>query len=168
MTLIATPQQTSGPLFGFALLYDGSHHAVDPERDDALTIEGRVTDESGLPLTWEAEVEFWIDDQFARARTMDDGVYAVVVRKPAARPAADGAVLAPYVNVLVFGRGITKRLDTRLYFPDEDAANAADPVLALVPADRRRTLVAHPTNQSRKLRFDIVLRGENETVFFQY
>ena len=168
MTLIATPQQTSGPLFGFALLYEGSQHAVDPEGEDAVTIEGRVTEETGLPLTWEAEVEFWIDDQFARARTMDDGIFSVVVSKPGARPMSDGIVLAPYVNVMLFGRGINGRLDTRMYFPDEESANATDPILALVAADRRATLIARQSGPPGKLRFDIVLRGESETVFFDY
>jgi protocatechuate 3,4-dioxygenase alpha subunit len=54
---------------------------------------------------------------------------------------------------------------TRVYFPDEEAANAADPVLARVPEQRRQTLVARPDGDG--LRFDVVLQGDGETVFFQ-
>ncbi len=54
---------------------------------------------------------------------------------------------------------------TRLYFPDEDERNAADPVLASVPEDRRGTLVARPDGAG--LRFDVRLQGDEETVFFQ-
>jgi protocatechuate 3,4-dioxygenase alpha subunit len=65
----------------------------------------------------------------------------------------------------VFARGLLDRLVTRIYFPDEDEANAADPVLALVPdAAARSTLVA--TADGDGLRFDIHLQGERETVFF--
>ena len=56
---------------------------------------------------------------------------------------------------------------TRIYF-DGEAANAADPVMALVPADRRGTLIAvrEPGNGNAVYRFDIRLQGDNETVFF--
>jgi protocatechuate 3,4-dioxygenase alpha subunit len=54
---------------------------------------------------------------------------------------------------------------TRLYFPDETAANDADPVLQLVPAHRRATLIAAPA-EDNLLRFDIHMQGDNETVFF--
>lgn len=168
MTLIATPQQTAGPLFGFGLLFDGSDHAVGPEAADAWTIEGRITDATGMPLQWEALVEIWNGELFARARTEDDGMYTVVVRKPGAEVMQNGAVLAPYLNVSIIGRGLNARLDTRMYFPDEAAANAADPVLSLVPSDRRNTLLARSTNVPGRLRFDIVLQGTDESVFFSY
>lgn len=70
---------------------------------------------------------------------------------------------APHIAIGVFGRGVIKRLATRLYFED-DAANAADPILALVPAERRQTLIARKVGQA--WRFDIVLQGDRETVFF--
>ena len=73
---------------------------------------------------------------------------------------------APHINVGVFSRGLLKRLFTRIYFAGE-ASNAADPILALVPADRRDTLLAKPDPARTGLfRFDIRLQGGNETVFF--
>ena len=65
----------------------------------------------------------------------------------------------------MFARGLLDRVVTRVYFPDEADANAADPVLASVPADRRATLVAVATGRG-DLRFDIRLQGDGETVFF--
>jgi protocatechuate 3,4-dioxygenase alpha subunit len=50
-----------------------------------------------------------------------------------------------------------------MYFPDEEEANAADPVLAAVEAERRSTLVAR--DDGRVLRFDIRLQGDGETAF---
>jgi protocatechuate 3,4-dioxygenase alpha subunit len=52
-----------------------------------------------------------------------------------------------------------------VYFPDEEAANAADPVLKAVPAGRRATLIAVPAGKNL-LQFDIYMQGERETVFF--
>ena len=65
----------------------------------------------------------------------------------------------------VFSRGMLDRSVTRIYFPDEHAANAADPVLETVPADRRATLIAAPAGENL-LRFDIRMQGDDETVFF--
>jgi protocatechuate 3,4-dioxygenase, alpha subunit len=76
---------------------------------------------------------------------------------------------APHLDVSVFARGLLDRVVTRIYFPDEDEANAADPVLANItdPA-RRATLIAveDPARPGTAFRFDIRLQGERETVFF--
>jgi protocatechuate 3,4-dioxygenase alpha subunit len=59
-----------------------------------------------------------------------------------------------------------KQLYTRIYF-DRDLANREDPVLALVPEDRRETLMAHPDSERPGVwRFDVLLQGGHETVFF--
>ena len=65
-------------------------------------------------------------------------------------------------------RGLLKHLITRVYFPDE-AANAEDPVLKLVPADRRATLIARraPSDKAA-LEWNVILQGQEETVFFDY
>ncbi len=76
-------------------------------------------------------------------------------------PTAGGA---PHLSLLVFARGLLKPVLTRMYFPDEGAANAADPVLASLSEDERSTLVATPSPSG--LRFDIRLQGHGETVFF--
>jgi protocatechuate 3,4-dioxygenase alpha subunit len=65
----------------------------------------------------------------------------------------------------VFGRGMLRHLYTRIYFGGE-AANDADPVLALVPPDRRATLIATREPGAAVYRLDLVLQGDNETVFF--
>ena len=82
-------------------------------------------------------------------------------------PGPDGTTQAPHINVSIFARGVLKRLFTRIYFAGE-TANATDPILALVPTDRRHTLMAQPdAARPGVFRFDIRLQGEDETVFFE-
>jgi protocatechuate 3,4-dioxygenase alpha subunit len=69
---------------------------------------------------------------------------------------------APHLSVLVFARGLLKPVFTRMYFPDEEEANVADPVLSAVEGSS--TLIARPMGNG--LGFDIRLQGEDETVFF--
>ena len=86
--------------------------------------------------------------------------------KPGVVPAPDGSPQAPHIDVSVFARGLLKRVVTRIYFADEQDANASDPVLSQVAdAGRRSTLIAEPTDDG--YRFDIRLQGERETVFFE-
>ncbi len=82
-------------------------------------------------------------------------------------PDPDGKPQAPHIVLAVYARGMLLHLYSRIYF-DGEAANAADPVLALVPADRRATLIAtrQPGTGNAVYRFDIHLQGDNETVFF--
>ena len=74
------------------------------------------------------------------------------------------AVVPPAVAVTVFARGLLDRVITRIYFPDEERANAVDPVLASVDVNRRNTLMAQPDGDG--YRFDVHFQGEHETVFF--
>lgn len=167
MTLPQTPSQTAGPLFGFALMFEGCEHAIDPAAPEAIALEGVVTEADGDPFPYpECFLEVWQGDQFARARTAEDGSWRVTVRKPEAERTADGQMLAPHLNVTLFGRGLLKQAQTRIYFPDEHAANERDPVLALVPAERRHTLIA--SDVPGGLRFDIRMQGDDETVFFDF
>jgi protocatechuate 3,4-dioxygenase alpha subunit len=101
---------------------------------------------------------------FGRCPTADDGTYHIITRRPGPVPAADGAPQAPHIDVSVFARGLLNRVVTRIYFPEEEAANAADPVLNSVPAERRETLIAVAAEGG--YRFDIRLQGAHETVFF--
>ena len=118
-----SPSQTIGPLYGFALMWPGSELAADPAAPGSIRIRGRVLDGSGAVLARpESMLELWAGDQFARTRTDPDGAFTAVLARPAA-PAGQ----APHVNVTVFARGLLKQAQTRLYFPDEAAANAADP-----------------------------------------
>ena len=88
--------------------------------------------------------------------------------RPGAVPDPDGKPQAPHLVLAIFARGMLLQLYSRIYF-DGEAANAADPILALVPADRRATLIAarEPGAGNAVYRLDIHLQGDNETVFFE-
>ena len=167
MSELQTPSQTSGPLFGFALMFDGCDEAVPTGSAGAVRLEGLVIDGDGVPLRWpDCFVEVWHGEQWARARTDHDGRYVVVVRRPARQEMPDGTVQAPHMNVAVFARGLLKQALTRVYFPDDATANGADPILELVPEKDRHLLIAQEDGEA--LRFDIRLQGENETPFFAF
>jgi protocatechuate 3,4-dioxygenase alpha subunit len=89
-----------------------------------------------------------------------------VAAKPAPVPWPGGGTQAPHLELGIFARGLLKRVVTRMYFPAEVEANAADPVLLAVDPERRGTLVAVPAGPGA-LRFDIRLQGDGETVFFR-
>ena len=151
-----------------------------------VRIEGRVLDGDGKPIN-DAMIEIWQADEqgrymhargekprpnakftgFGRSATDKDGMYVFDTIKPGSVPGPEGKPQAPHIVVCIFSRGMLRQVYTRLYFSDE-AANDADPILALVPADRRDTLVAHkqPGSGAAIYRFDIRVQGENETVFF--
>lgn len=177
-----TASQTVGPFFSFALLDLVRPDLVVPGTPGAIRIEGVVLDGEGAPVD-DAMVEIWQADAegryappeqpappgsftgFGRCGTDAEGRFWFVTVKPGPVPGPDGRPQAPHVNVSVFARGLLKRLVTRIYFPDEEAANDADPVLSSLPsAGDRATLVAEPSGDA--LRFDIRLQGERETVFF--
>jgi protocatechuate 3,4-dioxygenase alpha subunit len=151
-----TPSQTAGPFFGFALPFADGPRA---DQRSTVRIEGQLLDGAGQPVP-DGLVEAWHGDQFARCGTDPEGLFHFLVRRPPAGP--DGQ--APHLEVTVFARGLLRHLNTRLYFPDEVAANAADPVLQAVDAARRHTLMARTDGGA--LRFDVRLQGDEETVFF--
>lgn len=161
---IPTPSQTIGPFFGFALPFAGGGQAVDPSDPGALRIEGQLLDAEGAPVS-DGLLELWQGDQFARCATDAEGAFHAVVRKPAPLPGPGGRTQAPHLNVTVFARGLLRYLATRLYFPDEEAANSSDPVIERIQPERRQTLIAH--EDRGLLRFDVRLGGDGETVFFQ-
>lgn len=146
---------------------------------DVIEIVGRVLDGAGEPLS-DALIEIWqadpagqhrVEEQdgfigFGRAATGDDGGFRFRTLKPGPVDDADYPLQAPHIAIGVTGRGLLKRLVTRLYF-DGEAANATDPVLALVPQSRRGTLLAVMSGEAPATwRFDIRLQGDGETVFF--
>jgi protocatechuate 3,4-dioxygenase alpha subunit len=164
--LIYTPSQTMGPFYGSALIWDDLTREVGPGEPGAVEIRGTLADGDGPFVYPEGVLELWSGTQFARAQTDERGEYRVVLRRPlAVPPLDDGRAQAPHVNVHVFGRGLDTPLVPRLYVPDEAAANAADPVLGLVPAQRREKLVAR-TAEDGALVFDIRVQGDDESVFF--
>jgi protocatechuate 3,4-dioxygenase alpha subunit len=130
-----------------------------------VRIEGRVLDGAGEPVT-DALLELWHGEQFARCRTDAEGVFQFTVLKPLPIPGPDGTTQAPHFSLTVFARGLLRHLQTRIYLPDEEAANTADLVLAQVEPERRPTLIAR--SKGGVHRFDVRLQGEGETVFFAF
>jgi protocatechuate 3,4-dioxygenase alpha subunit len=153
-----------------------------------ISISGRVLDGDGAPVP-DALLEIWqanaagrydhpddtrdipLDPRFSgfgRAGTDAQGSFRFRTIKPGPVPGVGASLQAPHINVSVFARGLLKRLVTRIYFPDEPL-NAHDPVLTALPdTARRTTLIAQPIEGESQLdlRFDIVLQGDRETVFF--
>jgi len=180
-----TPSQTVGPFFHHALPFEGGGILVRPgTKGKRIVIEGTVRDGAGAPAA-DVLIESWQADAggryhhpedhqrqpmdegfdgFGRVPTSDDGRFLIETVKPGAVPGPRGRAQAPHILLGVLGRGLLTRLVTRLYFDDE-AANAQDPILELVPAARRPTLVARRVADGR-YHFDIVLQGQDETVFF--
>ena len=149
-----------------------------------VTVEGQVRDGRGAPVA-DALLEVWqanadghcnhpedprvtepdpVFDGFGRVQTNPDGTFVIRTIKPGAVPGPGGRGQAPHLVLGVFARGLQQRLVTRVYFGDEPD-NGTDAVLAHVPESRRSTLVAAPGPPGR-YRFDIVLQGPDETVFF--
>jgi protocatechuate 3,4-dioxygenase, alpha subunit len=165
-----TPSQTVGPYFSIGLFARAAAELVPPGSPGAIKITGRVMDGAGEPVP-DAMVEIWQADADGRYRPDfgwgrsgcdADGRYAFVTRRPGRVPDEAGGSQAPHLTVLVFARGLLKRVLTRMYFPDEEEANAEDQVLSAV--GDASTLVARPVDEG--LEFDIHLQGEDETVFF--
>jgi protocatechuate 3,4-dioxygenase, alpha subunit len=190
MTTEPTPSQTVGPFFHYALLKEARSALVPPEHPSAVRIEGTVYDGAGEVVP-DAMVEIWqangagryahpTDDRedlpleegfsgFGRCGTDEAGRYGFVTVKPGPMPGPDGggSQQAPHITVSVFARGLLKPVVTRIYFPDEEAANAADPVLSSIEdPGLRKSLVAR--DEAVYLCFDVRLQGEDQTAFFRF
>jgi protocatechuate 3,4-dioxygenase alpha subunit len=191
-----TPSQTVGPYFKYGLTPNGEYawndaftgNLVTPDTSgERIRIEGKVYDGDGKIVPdcmleiWQADAQGRFNDPqdkraqpnssfkgFGRVGTDKDGGYAFDTIKPGSVPDPDGKPQAPHILLAVFARGMLLHLYTRIYFSGE-AANAADPVLALVPLDRRATLIAEQANCNGNAvyRLDIHLQGDKETVFFE-
>jgi len=188
MSPLQTPSQTVGPFFKPALIRPGQESMLTSKtRAERITIEGRVLDGDAAGVS-DAMIELWQanadgrydhpDDSqeklldpdfhgFGRAATDERGCFRFYTIKPGSVPGPGNLLQAPHINVSIFARGLLKRLATRIYFPDEPL-NAVDAALNTVAPERRPTLVARIENAERPdvLRFDIVLQGGRETVFF--
>ena len=190
-----TPSQTVGPFFAYGLTSNGKYdwndaftnNLVTPDTSgERIRIEGRVFDGDGAPVPdcmleiWQADAQGRFSDPqdqralpnssfkgFGRCGTDANGGYVFDTIKPGMVPDPDGQPQAPHILLAIFARGMLLQNYTRIYF-DGEAGNAADPVLALVPADRRATLIAtrRPGSGSAVYRLDINIQGDNETVFF--
>ncbi|MEL6236002.1 MAG: protocatechuate 3,4-dioxygenase subunit alpha [Pseudomonadota bacterium] len=187
-SLTETPSQTAGPYVHIGLVpaqagfeifeRNFSNHIAGA--GPRIRISGRVFDGIGAPITdvlvesWQADAEGRFDGPgfrgWARAASdFDSGEWVIETVRPGAVAEPGGTVLAPQIGLWIVARGINIGLSTRIYFPEEAAANAADPVLSRVPPHRRGTLLAQKQGVEGDVqgyRFDIVVQGEGETVFF--
>jgi protocatechuate 3,4-dioxygenase, alpha subunit len=188
-----TPSQTAGPYFTMRLSGEGENVLATPETiGERIRIEGSVFDgdrkhiEDALIELWQADAAGRyhhpadtrggapIDEAFNGfgrcASDFQTGAYSFLTIKPGPVPHPDGGLQAPHISMTIQARGMLNPTFTRLYFADEAAANADDPVLQSVPSSRRSTLVAERVESADTsvptYRFDIRYQGEDETVFF--
>jgi len=187
MSNVPTASQTVGPFFSIGLSAmcraELTPHAA---TGASITVRGRVLDGDGRPVP-DAVLEIWHADSdgkydlrgdagknaaggvptgFGRIATNDEGEFRFTTRKPGAVREPDGRVQAAHLAVVLFMRGLLRHLVTRIYFAGENA-NSTDPILELVPAGRRGTLLAVPSPDAPdEYLWDIRLQGERETVFF--
>ena len=189
-----TASQTVGPFFHDCLMRDDARCDVlcTPATDGTrIRVEGIVLDGDGQPVP-DVVLEVWQADAhgrythpadprgrpldhgftgYGRIATNADGRYAFTTVKPGTVPFDAERQQAPHISIAILGRGLLNHLYTRLYFDDEPA-NGKDPVLERVPAERRDTLVARrggdATGDAIPYRFDVMLQGANETVFFDF
>ena len=190
MKFIASGSQTVGPFFNFGLTPDASLGKM--ARDGALGtriwLSLRLLDGDGVPVAGDGMIELWQADAngkynhpedpretapdpnffgFGRLETSGEGICVFETVKPGPIPGPGGVMHAPHVNVAVFARGLLKPACTRVYFEGEPG-NETDPVLAFVPAERRKTLIALPdAAKPDHWHLDIRLQGNGETVFFE-
>jgi len=184
-----TPSQTVGPFLSIALPWPDGPTVVPEDTPGAITITGRLLDGEGAPVpdalieTWQADPDGRFDHPddprgapgagtafrgFGRCPTGPDGSYHIVTLRPGALPSPDGGREAPHLDVSVFARGLLDRVVTRIYFSDEEEANADDPVLSAItdPARRGTLIAAAGADDKSRFQFTIRLQGEHETVFF--
>lgn len=177
--LTATPGQTIGPFFGYALPYAGGPELIPPGHPHAIRLTGGVFDGAGEPVP-DAMVELWQADGagaivqstgslqrdgwtftgWGRAATNNAGQYTFTTVEPGA---VDGSSV-PWFALVVFARGLLNRLFTRAYLPHYGIAD--EPFLQGIEADRRSTLIA--ADDSAGYVFDIHLQGTGETVFLRF
>lgn len=180
-----TPSQTVGPFFAILVPARGRLKlAGSAAPGKRIVVEGTVRDGAGQPAP-DALVEIWQANAaghcnhpedprttgpdrdfggFGRIHTDAGGGFAIETIRPGIVPGPGGRPQAPHLLVGLFARGLLTRLTSRIYFDDEPA-NDRDPILALVPPDRRPTLIATHRGGGR-YHHAIVLQGPGETVFF--
>ena len=186
-----TPSQTVGPYFAYGLSpeqygYQNLTSLADDQMAEGeiegqrIRVEGCVYDGAGNVIS-DALIEIWQADAlgryahpadprgsnstfkgFGRCGTGTDARHRFWF--DTIKPGKVDDDQAPHLNVIITMRGMLLHVFTRIYFSDEPS-NAIDPVLRMVPADRRDTLIA--TLQGGNVyRFDIHMQGDQETVFF--
>ena len=164
----------------------GSNLVTPDATGTRIRIEGRITDGDGIGIN-DGMIEIWQADAqgryasprdtrarpntqfkgFGRSATDKNGEFSFDTVKPGSVPGPEGKPQAPHIVICIYSRGMLRQLYTRLYFSDE-SSNSSDPILTLVPGDRRDTLIAHKQSYSgdNVYRFEIRVQGRDETVFF--
>ena len=181
---IASPSQTVGPFFHFALAPDTTlGRMADPARSgERIQLRVRVLDGDGAPVP-DALVELYQADDagkfpatsdrasapfpgFGRLPTDADGWCTFETIRPGSVDGGSLGAQAAHINVCLLARGLLRQLYTRIYFAGDRDLDR-DPILGLVPSDRRDTLVASRASEpGDSWDFVIRLQGERETVFF--
>lgn len=194
-----TPSQTAGPYVHIGLapgaagfdIYDQElgWDIVGPNaKGERIRVEGIVVDGTGSPIkdvlleAWQANADGFyahpegggdVEEGFRGwGRVITDfqtGEWGFDTVKPGSVTDRNGKPHAPHINLWIVARGINLGLNTRVYFEDENDANAADPILNMIEWESRRpTLLAKRTEKDGKAiyRFVIRIQGEDETVFF--
>ena len=185
--LCSLPSQTVGPFFHLGLTTNAAVGclAAQEARGERIRLWFRLLGGGGAPVP-DGMIELWQADAsgkydhpadaqkrepdpkfcgFGRLATDAEGVCTFETVRPGRVPDGRDGYQAPHINVSVFARGLLARLCTRVYF-EGDPALPEDAVLALVPAERRQTLLAKPGATPGDWTFDIHLQGSQETVFF--
>ncbi|WP_455836027.1 protocatechuate 3,4-dioxygenase subunit alpha [Pseudarthrobacter siccitolerans] len=180
--LVPTPAQTVGPFYGYALPYEKDNELLAPGSPGSIRLQGTVYDGSGQAIP-DAILEIWQPDSagrivqktgslvrdgytftgWGRGAVGNSGVYTFTTVNPG--PTRPGA--AAFISVAIFARGLTNRLFTRIYLPEDTEALANDPLLTSLEPERRKTLIAR-RDPDGGLTFDIRLQGEGETVFLDF
>lgn len=178
MSRVRTPSQTVGPYLSLGMAPLAGPELVAADVPGALELEGVLFDGAGIAVPdgmvelFQADPEgrFPPDSEpgwsgFGRCLTDETGHFSFRTVRPGPVALDGGEPQAPHLELLVFARGMLRPVRTRCYFPDDSAANALDPVLSAIDERRRETLVGRACGPGR-FRFDVVLQGEGETVFF--
>ena len=180
--LTPTPGQTVGPFFGYALPYEKDRELLAPGSPGSIRLQGTVYDGSGATVP-DAILEIWQPDSegnvvdrtgslvrdgysftgFGRSSVGNTGIYTFTTVNPGATE--EGA--APFIAVAIFARGLTNRLFSRIYLPENEEALAKDPLLSSLDPERRKTLIAR-RDADGGLTWDVRLQGEGETVFLDF
>ncbi|MDN6604047.1 protocatechuate 3,4-dioxygenase subunit alpha [Brevibacterium sp.] len=180
--LTATPGQTVGPFYGYAMPWPGDNELVPPAKTGAVQLHGYVYDGAGTPVP-DAILEIWQPDEngvvsresgslrrdgftftgFGRNEVDPQGRFVFSTLDPGPTEAGK----APFISVVIFARGLLNRLFTRIYLPDDTDALAADPLLSSLEPDEKDRLIA-TREADGSLRFDIRLQGEDETPFLRF
>jgi protocatechuate 3,4-dioxygenase, alpha subunit len=184
-SLGVTPAQTVGPYLSISMHRLITPELVSPSDPRAVRLHGTLLDGAGEPVP-DGMVEIWQANAagrythpgdtrneieleegflgFGRSGTVNGGVFEFVTVKPGRVPWPEGGLQAPHLEVAAFARGLLKHVVTRIYFPDEEEANAVDPVLTRLGEAAGSRLIA--VAEDGGLRFDIRLQGPEHTPFF--